>query len=137
MVSLFAFQEIATAYGIPVARVLLAAVFLYSGWDKLWHWREGVKEVVGLGLPWPAVFAAGTILVQLAGGVTIVSGFGAEFGAAILAVFTIVATLLGHRFWLLRGDAAKHEFITSLEHLAIVGGLILVIVETVRNSSGG
>jgi uncharacterized membrane protein YphA (DoxX/SURF4 family) len=81
MLSLFAFPEIATAYGIPVARVLLAAVFLYSGSDKLSHWREGVKEVVGLGLPCPALFAAGTILVQLAGGFTIVSVFGVEFWA--------------------------------------------------------
>jgi hypothetical protein len=34
--------------------------------------------------------------------------------------------VLGHRFWLLHGQVARHEFTTALEHLAIVGGLLLV-----------
>jgi uncharacterized membrane protein YphA (DoxX/SURF4 family) len=45
------------AYGFPIARLCLAAVFIYSGVDKLWHWRSSIEEVRGDGLPWPAVFA--------------------------------------------------------------------------------
>ena len=62
--------------------------------------------------------------VQLIGGFTVVSGV----GAALLAAFTVLATLLGHPFWLLRGETARRELTTSLEHLAIIGGLILVIL---------
>lgn len=119
--------KIATPYGLPVARALLAAVFLYSGFDKLLHWRAGIKEVADLSLPWPSLFATGTIAIQLAGGLAVISGIGAAYGAAMLAAFTIAATLLGHRFWLLHGDTAKRELTTGLEHLAIVGGLVLVI----------
>jgi hypothetical protein len=36
------------------------------------------------------------------------------------------------RFWLLQGEPAKREFTTSLEHVAIIGGLVLVIVESLR-----
>lgn len=128
MVAFAALREIAIPYGLPVARVLLAAVFLYSGFDKLWRWRAGVKEVAEFGLPWPTFFAAMTVAVQLMGGLTVVSGFGAALGAALLAAFTILATLMGHPFWLLRGETARREFTTSLEHLAIIGGLILVIL---------
>ena len=44
-------------YGFAIARLFLAAVFLYSAVDKLWHWRSSVEEVRGDGLPWPAAFA--------------------------------------------------------------------------------
>ena len=124
--------EVGAVYGLPFARLLLAVVFLYSGQDKLRHWRAGVAEVTELGMPFPGLFAAATIATQLLGGLSVATGVRAAFGAALLAGFTVAATLLGHRFWLLRGDPAKKEFTTSLEHVAIVGGLILVIVESLR-----
>jgi putative oxidoreductase len=114
------------AYGFPVARLCLAAVFLYSGVDKLCHWRASIEEVRGDGLPWPAAFAAATVLTQLVGGCLVATGFFAWIGALLLAGFTVAATLLGHRFWLRRGAEFRHELTTSLEHVAIVGGLLLL-----------
>ena len=114
------------AYGFPIARVCLAAVFLYSGVDKLWHWRSSIEEVTGDGLPWPAAFVGATVFTQLVGGCLVAAGFFAWLGALLLAGFTVAATLLGHRFWLRRGAEFRHELTTSLEHVAIVGGLILV-----------
>jgi cytochrome bd ubiquinol oxidase subunit II len=40
-----------------------------------------------------------------------------------LACFTILATVLGHRLWLLRGQLARREFATALEHVSIISGL--------------
>jgi len=113
--------------GVIAARVLLAAVFLYSGQDKLRHWRTSVAEAVELGLPYPVLFAAATIAAQLVGGLSVALDIYPAIGAALLAGFTIAATLLGHRFWLLHGARARQEFTTSLEHVAIVGGLLLVV----------
>jgi uncharacterized membrane protein YphA (DoxX/SURF4 family) len=116
------------AYGIPIARLCLVIVFLYSGIDKWWHWSAAVEEVRSIGLPWPAAFAGATIFTQLVGGCLVASGFFVWFGALLLAGFTIAATLLGHRFWLRRGSEFRHELTTSLEHVAIVGGLLLLSV---------
>jgi putative oxidoreductase len=116
------------AYGLPIARLCLAAVFLYSGIDKLGHWRSSIEEVKGDGLPLPTAFAAATLFIQLAGGILVAAGFFAWLGAIALAAFTVAATFLGHRFWLRRGAEYRHELTTSLEHLAIVGGLILLAV---------
>lgn len=132
MTAVSTLRDIALSYGPLLARILLAAVFLYSGQDKLRHWTAAVSEVASLGIPWPQLFAGSTIAVQLLGGLAVVSGVGAALGAAVLAAFTIVATLVGHRFWLLHGDSEKREFTTSLEHLAIVGGLLLVILNALQ-----
>jgi uncharacterized membrane protein YphA (DoxX/SURF4 family) len=61
------------------------------------------------------------------GGLSVALDIYPAIGAALLAGFTIAATLLGHRFWLLHGARARQEFTTSLEHVAIVGGLLLVV----------
>ncbi len=118
-------------YGEILTRLGLAAVFLYAGFDKLTHWRESVAEVVELHLPKPTLFAVMTIVTQLVAGAMVASGFGAAFGAIMLAGFTALATVLGHRFWLLRGQAARHEFTTALEHVAIISGLLLLALERV------
>jgi|HubBroStandDraft_5_1064220.scaffolds.fasta_scaffold64318_2 putative oxidoreductase len=128
MAGLSNLQELGVVYGVPLARALMAAVFLYSGQDKIRHWRAGVEEVAGLGMPMPQLFAAATIVVQIVGGLSVLSGIGLFFGAAVLALFTAAATILGHRFWLLHGQPAKQELTTTLEHLAIVGGLLLLAV---------
>jgi uncharacterized membrane protein YphA (DoxX/SURF4 family) len=128
MTDLSALGDALVANGALLARACLAAVFLYSGQDKLRRWQAGVKEVVDLGLPWPRFFAAATIATQLLGGLAVLTGIGMAWGAAILALFTLAATALGHTFWRLQGDRARQEFTTSLEHLAIVGGLLLLIV---------
>ena len=114
------------AYAFLIARLCLAAVFLYSGVDKLWHWRESIEEVRSDGLPWPAAFAGATVFTQLVAGCLVATGFFAWLGALLLAGFTVAATLLGHRFWLRRGTEFRHELTTSLEHVAIVGGLLLL-----------
>ena len=115
-------------YGLLIARLCLAIVFLYSAADKLWNWRSSVEEVKGDGLPWPAAFAGATVFTQLVGGCLVATGFFAWLGALLLAGFTVAATVVGHRFWLRRGSEFRHELTTSLEHVAIVGGLLMLFV---------
>jgi putative oxidoreductase len=110
-----------------VSRICLSAVFLYSGLDKAVNWGNGLAEVSGLGLPFPAVALALTIVTQLAGGLMLLLGVYARFGAFLLLGFTVVATLLAHNPLGLSGGELRRQLTTSLEHLAIVGGFLLVL----------
>jgi putative oxidoreductase len=116
------------AYGIIAARLCLAVVFLYSGIDKLWHWQSGIDEVRGYGLPFPKVCATLTIITQLYGGVLVATGYEVWLGALLLGGFTVAATMLGHRFWLYRGEQFRRELTTTLEHVAIIGGFLLIAI---------
>jgi putative oxidoreductase len=115
-------------YAPLVARICLSAVFLYSGVTKLLDLPAAYQEVVGLGLPLPWAALAVTLAVQIAGGLMVLVGWRARFGAFLLAGFTIVATLWAHGFWSLSGVERIRQLTTSLEHLAIVGGFILIMV---------
>jgi putative oxidoreductase len=111
-----------------IARICLSVVFLWSGITKLMDPARGVEEVAGLGLPFPRVFLWLTIPYQIGGGLAVLLGVYAELGALALLAFTVAATLLAHRGSGLTGAARQQQIATSLEHLAIVGGFLLVAV---------
>ncbi len=108
------------------ARLCLGAVFVYSGATKLFDWSGTLAEFGGLGLPMVPAAAALTIAVQLVAGLGVALGWRTRAMALALALFTVAATLVGHRFWTMSGADFQHQFTTALEHLAIVGGFLLL-----------
>ena len=107
---------------------MLSIVFVWSGADKLTHWSEAVSEVVSVGLPYPWLLLATTVVVQLGGGLSVALGLFARLGALLLMGFTVVATVLFHAFWAV-ADPVEHQrqLTTFLEHVAIVGGFTAVM----------
>ena len=109
-----------------LARTCLAAVFIYSGATKFMDWNGTLAEFGAMGIPLPLFAAAATIFVQFAGGVAVLLDYQTRVAALLLAAFTIVATLIGHPFWTFEGVELHRQLTTALEHLAIVGGFILL-----------
>jgi putative oxidoreductase len=109
-----------------LARIFLSSVFIYSGLEKLLYWREGIDELKDFRLPFPAVALAITVAVQLGAGTMVLLGLHARLGALILFGFTCAATLMAHRFWTMRGIAFRKSLTTALEHVAIMGGFLLI-----------
>jgi putative oxidoreductase len=109
-----------------IARICLAAVFLYSGATKAADWTGSLAEVTALGLPVPEISVVLTIIIQIAGGIALVCGRFTILASGALAMFTIFATLLAHDFWNYSGQQQLRQLTTALEHLAIVGGFILI-----------
>ncbi|WP_373089060.1 DoxX family protein [Sneathiella sp.] len=112
--------------GYLIARIFLAAVFLYSGAIKATDWSGSLTEVTALALPLPELSLALTIIVQIAGGIALISGRYIILAAGALAVFTVFATLLAHDFWNYSELQQQRQLTTALEHLAIIGGFILI-----------
>jgi putative oxidoreductase len=109
-----------------LARVFLSVVFIFSGIEKLFFWREGVDELKGFRLPFPTLALAVTVAVQIGAGTMVLLGAYSRIGALILFGFTCAATLMGHSFWTMRGVAFRKSLTTALEHLAIMGGFLLI-----------
>jgi uncharacterized membrane protein YphA (DoxX/SURF4 family) len=108
-----------------IARIALASPFLLSGLAKLFDFSSAVAEVSGLGLQQPGLIAAATIVTQLGGSLLFLTRRYCWLGAGILAVFTVLATLLAHPFWVFAGPDRGRQMNTFFEHVAIVGGLAM------------
>jgi putative oxidoreductase len=107
-------------------RVLVGVLFLWAGIDKVLGWQGALQEVVTGGLPAPTVMLALTVLLQAAGGAAIIGGRLLRPSCWALAGFTALATVLYHGFWHATGAARHAELIPFMEHVCIVGGLLVV-----------
>jgi len=111
-----------------LARVLLVAVFIFSGTTKLMDFSAGIGEMEALGVPFPVVCLVATIAVQILASLTLIAGFFVRVSAILLAGFTVVATLIAHDFWNFSGVDQIHQATTALEHVSIVSGFLMVVL---------
>jgi putative oxidoreductase len=112
--------------GLLVARLMIALMFLASGYGALMDLAGASAYFGGLGLPVPYLVAIGTGLFEIAAGALLVVGFQTRIVAAVLAVFCLFATYVGH--YGQTGDAAAvftHQQML-LKDIAVAGGLILI-----------
>ena len=117
--------NVARRYGYLAARVMLAAIFVVTGWDKLANTQDAVADIAEVGLPAPFLLAVLAGVVELACGLLLAVGWRAAWAAAGLLLFLLPVTLL-----LENPLAASADFgtlIDFLKNLAIMGGLLMVM----------
>ena|SRR3990172_1464214 len=113
----------------PLAgRILIALIFIMSGWGKITGFEGTVGYIASKGLPLPQAVAVIAIILELGGGLMVVAGYKARWGAAALIVFTAVAALFFHNFWAVPADQAQNQMAHFMKNLAIIGGLLYVAV---------
>lgn len=110
----------------------LAAVFVYSGVDKLLHFSAAAREFASVGLQPAAPLVAATIVSQLGGSLLLFTHRFKAIGALLLAGFTAAATLVAHRFWEMPPTRYVPELNAFLEHLGLIGGFLLVALIAAR-----
>ena len=79
-----------------MSRLLLAALFVPSGFQALTNIAGTINYFAGLGLPLPTLAAWGTGLFELIAGLLILVGFQTRIVALLLAAFCVVAGFIGH-----------------------------------------
>ncbi|KQU79765.1 hypothetical protein ASD99_29090 [Mesorhizobium sp. Root695] len=79
-----------------LSRLLLAALFVPSGFQALSDIAGTTGYFAGLGLPLPTLAAWGTGLFELIAGLLILVGFQTRITGLLLAAFCIAAGFIGH-----------------------------------------
>jgi len=108
-------------------RLLLAWLFLVSGFDKIGAFAGTAGFIASKGLPLPQVLAGATIALELGGGVLLAIGLKARWIAAAFAAFTLAATVLFHAYWAVPADEQFVQKLFFLKNLAITGGMLMVV----------
>jgi uncharacterized membrane protein YphA (DoxX/SURF4 family) len=123
-------SEPALSIFLLIVRLCLGTVYLVSGIHKGFWFRKAMKEfrAVGVKDSWVPIAVIVTVVLHLAGSLCLITGIYAREAAAVLCLFTIIATVQVHNFWTLSGQDRLIQSRIALEHLAIVGGLILFVI---------
>lgn len=109
-----------------IGRILLALMFILSGFGKLADIGGTAGYIASGGLPFPAVLAVIVGLLELLGGLAIVAGFQARWAALALGLFTLAASVTFHKFWAVPADQAFVQQLMFMKNLSIAGGLFVV-----------
>jgi putative oxidoreductase len=113
---------------ILLARILMMALFVLFGWNKLIDFSGTAAYMASEGLPLPTLAAAVVILMEFFVGLAIVLGFCTRPLALLLALYTLGTALVGHHFWTMAGADRMANEINFYKNLAIIGGLLLLCV---------
>lgn len=113
MKSIYPFAELA-------GRVLLAIIFITSGWGKITglEGTQGYMEMMGV----PGILIYPTILVELVGGLFVLVGFQTRIAAFLLAGFSLLSGFLFHF-----DPSNQMEMISFMKNVTIAGGFFLLV----------
>ncbi|HYD29623.1 MAG TPA: DoxX family protein [Azospirillaceae bacterium] len=110
-----------------LARILLGAIFVQSGFGKLTNLAGFTAGLEGMGVPAATVMAAIGAAVEFFGGLAVVLGAWTRLAAVAVAVFTIAATLIAHRFWDVPEAERTMQSIQFMKNAAITGGFLALV----------
>jgi len=110
------------------ARIALTFMFWASGLAKLFDFSSGVAEMVHFGLEPAWLFNLATVIVQLVGSLLIILNRWAWIGAGALAVFTALTIPIAHNFWTMEEPFRTIEFYVVMEHITVIGALMVVAI---------
>jgi putative oxidoreductase len=112
------------AYGTLVGRILIGVIFVMSGINKIADPQGTQQYMAAMGLTTATTFLyAGAVFLEVAGGLSVLLGVWAKWGATALFVFMIPTTLLFHANF-----DDQNQTIHFLKNLAIMGGLLYVAI---------
>jgi putative oxidoreductase len=121
-------QRTSSDLALLMARITLAALFIPGGLRKLMDLGTFTAMLQKQGVPFADILAPIGAGVEFLGGIAVLIGFQTSLAALLLIVFTIIATLIAHRFWEFEGTARQMQQGQFFKNLAIIGGFLALSV---------
>jgi len=122
------FRQTLEQYGPLAARVLLAQVFIVSGFGKLKAFTATAAFMANLGIPAPQAMLVLTITLELGGGLLLLLGWQARWLAIAFFGFTFLTAIVVHPFWSADAQSVGGQLNNFMKNLAIMGGMLYVVV---------
>ena len=118
-----------TTIATLLGRVLLALIFIIAGVSKIGGYSATVGYMQSHGIPAAPFFLYLAVLIEVGGGLSILTGFRARYGAMLLFLYLAPTTYFFH--FKPAFDAAMNvvdhgQLIQVLKNLAIMGGLLML-----------
>ena len=114
--------------GPLIGRILIALIFVLSGFGKVTGFSGTADYIASKGLPLPQVAAVLAIIVELGGGIMLVLGWKARWAAAAMFLFTAISAIIFHNFWAASAGEAQNQMIHFMKNISILGGLLYIVL---------
>ena len=115
-------QRTSSDLALLVARIAMSALYIPGGLRKLMDLGAFNAMLHKQGVPLADVLAPIGACVEFLGGLAVLVGIQLRVATLLMIVFTIIATLIAHRFWEFQGAARQMQQTNFFKNLAIIGG---------------
>jgi putative oxidoreductase len=109
---------------VPVGRVLYSLIFISSGFS---HFSAtSVGYAASQGVPMPSILVPVSGILAIVGGVSVLLGYKARWGAWLLILFLIPVTLMMHGFWKFNGMEGQVQMSMFMKNTSMLGAAFLI-----------
>ena len=108
-----------------IARILISAVFLISGINKINQYEGTVQWMESFGVPGILIIPA--IILEVIGSILIIVGYQTRITATIFSIFCISLAFIFHNDF-----SNQMELVSFFKNLALAGGFLFLAI----NGSG-
>ena len=108
--------------------MLLALAFLATGIRNAgWKFEQHLQRMIAYGVPQAKLALIAGFVLQFAGAMLLALDVHRTLGAALLIAFTLLASAVFHRWWLIADPLLRHLHLSNLiVNCGVIGGLLLV-----------
>jgi len=104
-----------------VGRILVALIFVISGFGKITGFAGTAGYMASKGLPMPEVLLVATILIEFVGGLMLMAGVKTRLVALAFVAFLVPVTAVFHNAF-----ADPAEMNNMLKNISIAGAMLLL-----------
>lgn len=110
------------------ARILLVILYVKFGLGKLASFAATADYMASADLPAPTLMTVIALVMELGVAGAIALGYYTRPLALVLALYTLLAAVIGHPYWHMEGAMRYDSMINFYKNFSIAGGLLLLIV---------
>lgn len=110
-----------------LGRICIGILFLWAGTAKILGWEGTIGYMASKQMPLISFFLPIAVALQILGALSLIIGYKARWGAAILIIFIIPASIIFHDFWNLQGMERLNEQIMFMKDVGVLGGLLGIL----------
>jgi putative oxidoreductase len=107
-----------------IGRLLIAYVFVPSGFSKLMGFAGTVGYIASKGVPLPEVCAGVAVAAELGLGLALLFGIQTRWAALGLAIFVAVITPIFHNYWAVPEAQVMMQTLNFTKNIGLIGGLL-------------
>ena len=112
-------------YLVLLGRILYTAIFIMAAPG---HFSAGtIGYAASQGVPLASIAVPVSGLIALAGGLSILLGYRAKWGAWLIVLFLVPVTVMMHNFWAMTDpNAAQMQQIMFMKNLSMLGAALMI-----------
>ncbi len=112
-------------YLVLLGRILYAAIFIMAAPGHFTS--KAIAFAAGKGVPMASIAVPLSGVIAFLGGLSILLGYKAKFGAWFIVLFLVPVTIMIHNFWAIADPVqAQIQHVNFMKNLSMLGGALLI-----------